>query len=178
MVEGFGVCEVGITESFRGGEVEEEDAIGSGRSGIIVEGLKSVGVDGIEVGKENERGFVGFPEGANEIEHAAGGHAGLEGPVGRELVDDAVGHGIGEGDADFDDVGPGLREGVEDFQRAIKVGVASGDVGDKGFTGLLPKAGECGIDAISHERRELGDGRRERQAYPAANQSSHARTSH
>ena len=136
---------------FVGWEVEREDAVDSGGGGGGVEFVPAVGNDGVEVGVEDDGGFVRFPEIADEVEDLDGGGAGFEGTVGGELVDDAVSERVGKGEAEFDDVGAGVGEGFDDLEGARHVGVSGGDVGDKGFLPLGLEAGKCGVDAVAHE---------------------------
>lgn len=116
------------------GEVEEEDAVGPGGDGVGLEFSKAVGEDGVEVGEEDDGGGgVCLAEVADEVESAGGCHAGFEGAVGGHLVDDAVGEGIGKGEAEFDDMGTDVGEGVHDFEGEIEARITGGDVCDEGF---------------------------------------------
>ena len=94
---------------------------------------------------------MGLAEATDEVEDFGGIAAGGEGAGCRHLVHDAVGEGIGEGDPEFKDIGPGICEGLDDLKRAIHVGVTCTDVGNKGLFPLFLQACEGVVDASAHE---------------------------
>src|SRR5690606_23483748 len=86
----------------------------------------------------------------DHAEHAAQGLALGQRPLRRHLDDHAIGHWVGKGQAQFDHIGAGLRQGVENGLAGGKVGIAAHDIGDERGTvfGLAP--GKAGIDTGGH----------------------------
>lgn len=140
--------EFGVLSGFIRREVEDEDAIGTGGGGFVMEAFVAESVDGVEVSEEDEGDLGVLAEFANHVEDALGGSTGAEGTVGGELVDDAVCEGIGEGEAEFDDVGTGFFEGEDDVDGAIEGRVACADVGDEGAFAVSVELLEAGVDAV------------------------------
>ena len=64
-----------------------------------------------------------------------------------ELDGDAVGHRVGEGHAELDDVGAGRGQGGQDRGRGGEVGVAGGDEGHERGAALGSAGLETGLDA-------------------------------
>ena len=62
----------------------------------------------------------------------------VDGALAGALDDGAVGEGIAEWDAEFEDVGAGVDGGESDVVRGGEVGVADGEVGDE--AGLVGEA--------------------------------------
>ena len=100
-------------------EVEHEQAVRAGLEGLEAEALDAVGVDEVEVGVEDDGDLRLGAHGLENFEDARRGRAGLERALGGELVDDAVGEGIGKGDAELDDVGPGAFERPDQIGRGF-----------------------------------------------------------
>ena len=61
-----------------------------------------------------------------------------QGALAAELDGDAIGHRIGKGHAQFDDVGARLRQGLEDRLAGGEVRIAGHDEGDERRTVLRP----------------------------------------
>ena len=95
--------------------------------------IGGVGVVGAELGDHGE--------GAGE------GGAGGEAAEPRGLDGRAVGHGVGEGHADLDEVGAGGGHAAQDFHAGGGVGVVGFEEGDEGASALLLQGGEAGGDA-------------------------------
>ena len=74
----------------------------------------------------------------------------MEGAQSRGLDGGAIGHGIGEGHAEFNDVGPGLGQALDDLQRCLVVGIAGGHKGHQRGAALLFQFGETAFDAARH----------------------------
>src|SRR3972149_1604396 len=74
---------------------------------------------------------------------------GREGAEGRALNGGAVGKGIGEGDAELDDVGAACEESGDEAKRGVDVRVARGHVSDEAGAALGLKAVEGGFDAAA-----------------------------
>jgi len=153
VAEGSALGELAVEDGFVGREIEEQDPVGPGRGGVLVELRESVAVDRIEVGEEHHGSLRAFAEAADQVEDLVSRRPGFEGAVGGHLVDDAVGQGVGERQAELDDVGSLVSEGLDDLQRAVEVRIAGGDIGDKGLFPFGTEAGERGVDSV-HERRQ------------------------
>ena len=76
------------------------------------------------------------------------GGAGFQRALGGQLVDHAVGEGIGERNAEFNDIGPGAFEGPDQLGRFLGVGIARRDVGDEGLLAARFQLAEFAVDAI------------------------------
>ena len=74
-------------------------------------------------------------EAAHEVERLGRRLPGLERPQARRLDRRTVGHRIGEGQAELDDVGAGLRQRLQDRERGLRVRVAGHDVGRRARRG-------------------------------------------
>lgn len=85
---------------------------------------------------------------ADGIEHAGGGGSGGEAALGGELVDDAIGEGVTEGDAEFEDIDAGLVEGEGELAGGIEVGVTGADIDDEGFLVIFLQLFESCLDAV------------------------------
>ncbi len=77
------------------------------------------------------------------------GLAGLEGAQACRLDGGAIGHGIGEGHAEFDDVGAGLGQALDDLERGLVVGIAGGHEGDERGAALRASVGEAACRCVS-----------------------------
>src|SRR5690606_28507328 len=71
------------------------------------------------------------------------GLAGFQGAQGGELDGHAVGHRVGERHAQFDHVGTGFWQALEDRQGGVVARVASGDEGDQRGAALGLQLGEA-----------------------------------
>ncbi len=147
--------------------VDDNEAVDAGGDSIIEEFGDRILVDRIEVAHEDDgRGVVSLAEIADEVERLAHRLPALQRPLGRHLDGGTVGHRVGEGHAQLDDIGAGGGKGREDHLRGLVVGIARRDEGHEGRTLLGRKLGEAGIDAGGHgrgvrvgfERRRMGGG--------------------
>ena len=86
---------------------------------------------------------------ADDVEADGGGDSGLEGAEGRALNGGAVGKGIGEGDAELDDVGAAFEESGDEPEGGVDVRVAGGEVGDEAGAALRLEAVEGSFDAAA-----------------------------
>ena len=92
------------------------------------------------------------PEAADEVEGLDRVLAHLQGAQARRLDRRAVGHGIGEGQAELDDVGPGLRQALEDRERGLRIRIAGHHIGDERGAAFRAALLEAGFDALGHGR--------------------------
>lgn len=116
----------------------------------MVEGRETVGENGVQIGEQHDGSLMRFAKAADQLNGVGGGHTGLERALGSHLVDDAIGERIGKRQAEFDDIGPGICQGFDDFQRGFKIRITRGDVGDEGFLVGFTELGEGGVDAVGH----------------------------
>ncbi len=65
------------------------------------------------------------PHSLENLHHAKRRRPRLERALGRKLIDDAVGEGIGKGDAEFHDVGPGAFQGPDQVGRLVGRGITA-----------------------------------------------------
>ena len=91
-------------------------------------------------------GVVLFAEGFHQFQRLAQGHPGLQRPLRGQLDRRAVGHRVGEGQAQFDHVDPGAGQAAHDIQRGVVVRVAGHDVCDEGLAPLAFQLGETCLD--------------------------------
>src|SRR6185437_1158160 len=96
----------------------------------------------------HDRGLaVRLAKPADEVEELVQRHSGLQrAQIGR-LVDRAISHGVGERDAELDDVRAGAWQPGENVERRFHVGIAARDEGHEGGAVLLFEFGETGGDA-------------------------------
>ena len=138
-----------VVGGFLGGKVEKEESIGAGSDGIGFKLLPAVGENRVVVGKENERDVAFFvPEPFDEFQDSGQGGAGFEGALATKLVDDAVGQGIGKGNAEFDQVGASFCQGGDQSGGRLEVGIAGHKIGDEGFSLLFFEAGKEFVDPV------------------------------
>ena len=77
-------------------------------------------------------------------------HAGLQRAQARRLNGGAVRHRVGEGHADFDDIGAGARKRFQQFQRSGEIGIAAHEKGHEGGATLGAEFGEAFVDTGCH----------------------------
>ena len=82
------------------------------------------------------------------MKNAGKSSPGLEGTLASELVDDAVGKGIGEGNAQFDQIGACFSEGGDEACGGGEIWVSRDEVGDKGFALLFFETGKEVVDSV------------------------------
>jgi hypothetical protein len=145
---GLGEFLVGF--EFVRGEVEHENAIGSGLGGIVVKAIETVCINGIEIGKEDDGDLGNFPEVGDQFEDVFCGGAGIEGALGGALDDGSVCERVGEGDSELDDIDSGGIERLEDSGGFLEAWVSGADVSDEGGVAVFLELCEGGIDSIGH----------------------------
>lgn len=129
----FAVSEFRMVRRFVGGEIEKENAVHTSRRCVAMQFFITVGVNRVEVGEKDDRSLVRLAESFDDSENFGESGARFESAVGRHLVHDAIGHGIGKGDTKFDDVGSRVGDAADDFQAFFGSRVACCHVGHKGF---------------------------------------------
>ena len=114
-------------------QVDDDQAVDARLLGIGKEAVDAVDVDRVEIAHEDHgRVRILGPEAADEVEGLDRVLPHLQGPQARRLDRRAVGHGIGEGQPELDDVGPGLRQALQDLERGLGIRIAGHHIGDEG----------------------------------------------
>ena len=129
-VEILRVEDAAIVFGFFGSEIGDEDAIGAGLRGSGGKFFETHLEDGVVIAEEDERNLAGLADAMNEIEDAGQSRAGFQGTFGSALDRGAIGEGIAEGHAEFDDVGSSFGQCENKFVRGVESRIAGGDVGD------------------------------------------------
>ena len=139
------------------GQIEAQNAVSARSRGVLVKRFEAVGVDRIEVGEEDNGGVHAVcSDLADEFDDFRGRGTGLESALGCHLIHDAVRKWIGEGDAEFDQVGAGISQTLDHRFAMLHVQIASGDIGDESLLALGLKAAELGINTVLHETVDVG----------------------
>ena len=74
----------------------------------------------------------------------------MESAQSRRLNGGTIGHGIGKGHAEFNDVGTGLGKALDDLQGCFIVGIASGHKSDERGAALLFEFSKTTFNAARH----------------------------
>ena len=131
-------------------QVDQDETVDTGGGGILAEALGAALVDEIVVAHQQDRRVVvaGFlAKATHHVEGRIDGDARLQRTLTGELDRRAVGHRIGEGHAEFDEIRAGRRQALQYLVADVEVGIAGRDVGDETgpFVGL--ESGEALGDA-------------------------------
>ena len=110
-------------------QVGDDEGFHAGRGGAREEPLGAEGEHGVQVGEQHEGSGGAVRRG--EPQDVVGRDPGGERGVGRLLHHGAVGDGVGERDAELDDVGAGIDERRDQAVAGLQVRVAAGQVGDE-----------------------------------------------
>ena len=106
---------LGHWKIFLGRKVENQKAIHASFPCRAMETLESELKDWVQVSVKNDRNLGLSANFADAIKNTGNGGARLQGPLRGQLVDQAIGEWIGEGDAELDNVGACL------FQRESEI---------------------------------------------------------
>ena len=98
----------------------------------------------VMIGKMKSQIF--FSELGDELKNAGKSGAGFEGTLASELIDDAVGEGIGEGNAQFNNIGACFCEGGDEARGGGEIGISRDEIGDEGFALLFFETGKEVVD--------------------------------
>ena len=131
------------------GQVDHDQPVDPGGLRVFEECGDAVGVDRVVVAHEDDGRLVVFlAEFGRHGEDAFQRLPGVERAEARLLDRWAVGHRVGEGEAQFDDVDAGGGEAAHDLKARLRRGVAGHDVGDEGGFARLRKV----VEAICQSR--------------------------
>jgi hypothetical protein len=129
-------------------QVDHDQAVDAGSLGVGDEALDAVDEDRVVVAHQHQRRAL--VAGAEFAHHLQGLGQRLLGPqradIG-ELDGRTVGHRVGEGHAQLDHVGAGVRQALENLQGSLVVGVTGGDEGDQRGAVFLLEFGETVVQA-------------------------------
>ena len=133
--------------------IDHQDAIHPGGAGLLGEGGIAQDLDGIEIAHEDDGGRrVPLPELSHHLQDIAQPGMVGQGALAGALDHGAVGHGIGEGHAQLDEVGTGGDHGVHQGHGGGQVRVPRGDEGDEGGAAAGGQVGETSGDAAHRVR--------------------------
>ena len=82
------------------------------------------------------------------MKNAGKSSPGLEGTLASELVHDAVGKRIGEGDAQFNQIGACFGEGGDESRGGGEIRISCDEIGDEGFALLFFETGKEVVDPV------------------------------
>ncbi len=159
--------------AFFGGVVHDQHPVHAGLGRVAHEGVLAVALvvalHRVGVAHEHHRGLrVALAELAHVAEHLGHAHAQGEGLFPGLLDHRAVGHGVGERNAELDHVGAGLHHAVHQRRRDVREREAGGHVGDEGLAAAGLQVGERRPDAaLGGHRRCRGRGGRHVDAHAA-----------
>ena len=138
-----------VVGGFLGRKIEEKKSIRSSLNSGRFKLFPAEGEDRVVVGEEDEwHGALFFSQLGDESQNSWESGAGFEGALASELVDDAIGQGIGERDAKFDDVGSCLDQGRNELCGGGEIGITGYEIGDESFPLLLFEAGKEVVDPV------------------------------
>ena len=108
-------------------------------------------IDRIVIAHQHERRhLIGFAEFRDKRERLDERRSGLQRPQTSRLDRRPVRHRIGERHAEFDEIGAGRRQSLQDFERSRKVRIAGHDESHQSGAVLAGKFGETCVDAGGH----------------------------
>ncbi len=130
-----------------GHEVCDEDAVNAREARVAREAFDAVLHERVEVAEEDDGHLRLAARVGDDVERLFDAGAFAQGALGGALNRGAVGDGVAEGDAEFDDGRPGAREFDDEGARGHHVGVARGDEGDEAASAFAPQRLEGFRDA-------------------------------
>ena len=131
-----------------GGHVHHDQAVDASCLGIGNELRHAVFMDRVEIAHQHQRRVVVvLAELANHLQGFQQVLLGAQCADIGQLDGRAIGHRVGEGHAQLDHIGAGGRQALEDRQRGVIAGVASGDEGHQGGAVLFFKLRKAGLQA-------------------------------
>jgi len=119
-----------------GREVGEQQPGHPGRRRLAEKALESEREDGVEIRHDDDRDRE--PRAVNLLEHPRDRHTVVERGLRGALNGGAVGEGVRERHADFDEVGSGTRDYAQRLERNVRRGKPGGEVWNQGGA---PRAG-------------------------------------
>lgn len=152
-------------------KIEEEKTVGPHAEGIGFEFFTAISKDRIVVGEKNQGDeALCLPKLGDELQDLGQSGAGCERTLAAELVDDAVGEGIGKRDTQFDDICARLNEGGDKACGGGKIGISGDEVSDEGFALLFFEAGKEVINPLGRAHL-MEDSARDGRSFTRENRS-------
>ncbi len=119
------------------GEVGDDDAVDAALGALPAEGFEAELHDGVEVAHQDEGDADVAADVAQLAEEKAEGHAVAQGTGGGVLDDDAVCHGVAEGNADFNHLHAVAFEGADNVGGTVEGGTAGAEVDGQQVLGAV-----------------------------------------
>ena len=114
-------------------QIDNDQAIDTGGLGIGEELRNAIDIDRVIIAHQHDgRILVGLPERLHQPQRLLHVLAGGQGAQARRLNGRTIGHRIGEGHADLDQIGAGLWQAGDDLERCVVVRIAGRHKGDEG----------------------------------------------
>ena len=114
------------------------------------EAVDAVYVDRVVITHQHDRGrIVGLPKARGQIERLRQRHALFQRAQASCLNGRSIGHGIGEWNAEFDNVGTGAWQRLHDLQRCVEVRIAAHEIGHECRTAFSFERCEFSVDSAS-----------------------------
>ena len=123
-VEAGGAHDLHVVAGFFDAGVGEQAAVDAGGFGVARELVEAVAQHRVQIGEQQQRNFGTLADLRGDVENLRERGAGREGAVAGLLNHGAIGDGIGEGHAQFDQIGAAAFE-RRDEVRACASGVGS-----------------------------------------------------
>ena len=133
--------------------VRQDEPVDANIAAVGQKALCAVGKDDIRIRHKNHGDRHAAPQLAHEIENLVGRYAALQGAQVSGLNDGPLRRGVGEGNAELDEVGTVLRGSADGSRGRFKIGVAAGQKGDERLAVV-----KCSCK-ITHEDPPLCSGR-------------------
>lgn len=151
---GFEAVEAGqllVGDHFLGWQIQNQHAIDTDGGSFSMKVFKTMDIDRVQVGVENDGNLRDLANLGNGSEYAFHSCSSIQSPLRRHLVDDAIRQRVRKWNAQLDEINAGLFQLWNQTNRLLQVGIASGDVGNK--TGFAPmfEIGKFGVDAVYHK---------------------------
>lgn len=120
------------------GKVGDDDAVDAAPGALLAEGFETELHDGVEIAHQHEGDADVAADVAQLFEEETERHSVAQGTGGGVLDDDAVRHGVAEGDADFNHLHAVAFEGADDVGGTVEGGTAGAEVdGQQVFGAVL-----------------------------------------
>ena len=150
------VGEFAVGRNFVRRKIQNQHAIDAGLGSFLVEFFESVDVDRIEVGVEDDGNIRDKTDTAHGLQHFVQSGSGLEGTLGAQLIDHAVGQRIGERNSKLDHIDASLGQSRHQTLGSLEGRIAGRDVSDKSAAVDRAQGGELFVDPVRHSRTVLG----------------------
>lgn len=132
-----------IVIGFLRGQIEDEESIDTGGGGLGDEVVETDAMEEVEIDVEDDGDLGVASDVGDGLEDFGRGGAGGEATLGGELVDDAIGEWIAEGDTEFEDIDSGVIEFEGELAGGFEVGIAGANVDDETLAVLGAETGEA-----------------------------------